>query len=90
MSFCGLIKGISPKLCILRVRVEINKRSFEPFCVWICGVELGLVASGLMTDVVNRCLEFGGLRGQNRFFSQRLAFDFGLKKDLYKTKIKIQ
>ena len=35
MSFCGLIKGISPKICILCVRVKINKRSFEPFCVWI-------------------------------------------------------
>ena len=35
MSFCGLIKGISPKICILRVRVKINKRAFEPFCVWI-------------------------------------------------------
>ena len=34
MSFCGLIKGISPKMCILCVRVKINKRSFEPFCVW--------------------------------------------------------
>ena len=30
--FCGLIKGISPKICILCVRVKINKRSFEPFC----------------------------------------------------------
>ena len=35
MSFCGLIKGISPKICILCVRVKINKRSFESFCVWI-------------------------------------------------------
>ena len=35
MSFCGLIKGISPKMCIQCVRVKINKRSFEPFCVWI-------------------------------------------------------
>ena len=33
MAFCGLIKGISPKICILSVRVKINKRSFEPFCV---------------------------------------------------------
>ena len=33
MSFCGLIKGISPKNVhiILCVRVKINKRSFEPF-----------------------------------------------------------
>ena len=31
LSFCGLIKGISPKMCILCVRVKINKRSFEPF-----------------------------------------------------------
>ena len=35
MSFYGLIKGISPKICILCVSVKINKRSFEPFCVWI-------------------------------------------------------
>ena len=35
MSFCGLTKGISPKICILCVRVIINERSFEPFCVWI-------------------------------------------------------
>ena len=28
MSFCGLIKGISPKMSILCVRVKINKRSF--------------------------------------------------------------
>ena len=35
MSFCGLIKGIFPKICILCVRVKINKRSFELFCVWI-------------------------------------------------------
>ena len=31
-SFCGFIKGISPKMCIiLCVRVKIDKRSFEPF-----------------------------------------------------------
>ena len=44
LSFCslfgawkivGMIKGISPKICILCVRVKINKRSFEPFRVWI-------------------------------------------------------
>ena len=29
MSFYGLIKGNSPKMCILCVRVKINKRSFE-------------------------------------------------------------
>ena len=33
VSFIGLIKGISPKICMLCVRVKINKRSFEPFCV---------------------------------------------------------
>ena len=27
------MKGISPKMCILCVRVKINKRSFEAFCV---------------------------------------------------------
>ena len=35
MPFCGLTKEISPKICILYDRVNINKRSFEPFCVWI-------------------------------------------------------
>ena len=30
----ALIKGISPKMCILCVRVKINKRSFEPFFVF--------------------------------------------------------
>ena len=30
-----LSKGISKKTGILCVRVKINKRSFEPFCVWI-------------------------------------------------------
>ena len=33
LSLSGLIKGISPKMCILCVCVKINKRSFEPFCV---------------------------------------------------------
>ena len=33
--FCGLIKGISPKICILCVRVKISKRLFEPCGVWI-------------------------------------------------------
>ena len=32
-SVLKLHKGISPKICILCVRVKINKRSFEPFCV---------------------------------------------------------
>ena len=31
VSFCCLIKGISPKICILCVRVKISKRSFETF-----------------------------------------------------------
>ena len=35
VSFCGLIKGISPKNCILCVHVKINKHLFEPFCVLI-------------------------------------------------------
>ena len=33
VSFCGLTKGLSPKICLLGVCVIINKRSFEPFCV---------------------------------------------------------
>ena len=35
VSLCGLTKEISPKMCVLWVRVKINKRSFERFCVWI-------------------------------------------------------
>jgi len=35
VSFCGLIKAISTKLCVLCVRIKINNRSFEPFCVRI-------------------------------------------------------
>ena len=31
LKFCGLIKGMSPKMCTLCVRVKINKRSFVPF-----------------------------------------------------------
>ena len=30
-----LDKGVFPENCILCVRVKINNRSFEPFCVWI-------------------------------------------------------
>ena len=30
-----LDKGFCPKMCILCVRLKINKRSFEPFRVWI-------------------------------------------------------
>ena len=37
--FCGLIKGISLKICILCVCVQINKHLFEPFCVWIFVLE---------------------------------------------------
>ena len=51
MSFCGLAKGISPKMCILCVRIKINKRSFEIFCVWI--LMLTVVLSELFAgDVV--------------------------------------
>ena len=39
------MKGISPKMCILCVRVRINKRSSEPFCVRILGKELNLCHS---------------------------------------------
>ena len=35
MGFCGLTKGIPQKISILCVRVIINKRCFEPFCVCI-------------------------------------------------------
>ena len=34
VSFCGLMKGISPNICMLYVRAKINKCSFEPFSVW--------------------------------------------------------
>ena len=47
MSFCGLIKGISPKIsyCVS----VLNKRSFEPFRgepVWPSGMALGWYAEG--------------------------------------------
>ena len=32
-------------MCILCVRVKINKRSFEPFCVWILGKDSNLCHS---------------------------------------------
>ena len=49
VSFCGLTKGISPKFCILCVRLIINKRSFEPFCVWtyLKAALLAVVAVGV-------------------------------------------
>ena len=28
------------EICVLCVRVKINKRSFEPFCVWISSLAL--------------------------------------------------
>ena len=40
MSFCGLTKGVSLKICRLCVRVKINKLSFNPFCVWISSVSM--------------------------------------------------
>ena len=49
MSFCGLTKVISPKICILCVCVKINKHLFEPFCVWIqWKAEKGLVCEILI------------------------------------------
>ena len=35
VSFSGFIKEISPRICILCVRVKINKHSCEHFCVSI-------------------------------------------------------
>ena len=35
LSSCGSTKGISPKTGTLCVRGRIDKRLFEPFCVWI-------------------------------------------------------
>ena len=62
MSFCGLIKGISPKVCILCVRVKINKRSLEPFCVWIlCTlfVEVQKIPSWSNTKVLQKVIQIG-------------------------------
>ena len=50
MSFCGLIKEISLKMCILCVRVKINKRSFEPFCVWVSPFMLVFVSTCIDQD----------------------------------------
>ena len=42
------------------VRVEMNKRSFEPFCVWIlCVIELGFLGEGGQHDR-SRQEEVGG------------------------------
>ena len=35
LLFLWLDNGDFPKICILCVRVIINKHSLEPFCVWI-------------------------------------------------------
>ena len=56
MSFCGFIKGISTKICILCVPVKINKRSFEPFSVYIKRMKKNtdlvpcIVSVGLLTN----------------------------------------
>ena len=53
VSFCDLTKGISPKICILCVRVKINKRSFEPFRVWILYTSLiYLFGTGCIIHIV--------------------------------------
>ena len=51
--FCGLIKGIPPKMCILCVPVKINKRSFEPFCVGLCLSVSVCVPVFIVTDRVS-------------------------------------
>ena len=51
VSFCGLIKGISPNICILCVRVKINKRSFKPFCVWITSGSFSVSVFVFLNDV---------------------------------------
>ena len=43
-------KGISPKICILCVRVKINQRSFEPFCVWILRIYLRVIRCHYLTN----------------------------------------
>ena len=50
MSYCALINGISPKMCMLCVRVKINKRSFEPF---LCVFEL---AKRSISTYIQSCL----------------------------------
>ena len=49
--FCGLIKGISPNICILCVRVKINKRSFKPFCAWITSGGFSVSVFVFLNDV---------------------------------------
>ena len=66
MSFCGLINGMSPKSCILCVRVKINKRSFEPFCFLILEDFSGcycLISFECMFITVVVCVGGGGLVG---------------------------
>ena len=50
-----MTKGISPKMCILCVRVKITKRSFEPFCVWILPL-YKLMSMGCGISCVNSVL----------------------------------
>ena len=47
-------------MCILCVRVKINKRSFEPFCVWIPSLCLSTCLSGGV-DVAQRVSLVEGL-----------------------------
>ena len=58
LSFCSLFGAwtIAGMLC---VRVKINERSFEPFCVWIldfvpqnkCNIKMALIAALLNAGV---------------------------------------
>ena len=51
--FCGLIKVIPPKMCIMCIHVKINKRSFEPFCVGLCLSVSVCVPVFIVTDRVS-------------------------------------
>ena len=67
MSFCGLTEGNCPKMCILCVRVKINKSLFEPLCGWtgkslqgegegrggVAGVITSVKTKGLRGDVLH-------------------------------------
>ena len=67
-SYCGLIKRISPKICILCVRVKINKRSFEPFCVWISQVPLCVLVLDFVLPLLHN---YGTFKSQRETDRQR-------------------
>ena len=86
MSFCGLTKEISLKICILCSRVKINKHLFEPFCVQI----LQPIRQQLEEQchiLINQCLEFptDDREGRNLLFLCSVSLDSYISVKLIRT-----